>query len=58
MSTYLDIRLKEFSENFEKTELAKVFYDLEKYSLKRNPYWTEENYLSHILSSEDRIFVF
>ena len=58
MSTYLDISLKEFSKNFENTELAKVFYDLEKYSLKRNPYWTEENYLSHILSSEDRIFVF
>lgn len=58
MESLLDRSLKEFSKGYELKELAKIFYEVEKNALSREPYWTEENYLSHILSSEDRIFVF
>ena len=56
MNHFVDASLKDFSKNYENTELAKIFHELEKNALTREPYWSEENYLSHILSSDDRIF--
>jgi ribosomal protein S18 acetylase RimI-like enzyme len=57
MSHFVDASLKDFSKNYENTELAKIFHEIEKNALTREPYWSEENYLSHILSSDDRIFL-
>ena len=57
MNHFVDASLKDFSKNYENTELAKIFHEIEKNALTREPYWSEENYLSHILSSDDRIFV-
>ena len=57
MSEYSDGLLKEFSNKFEVMNLARGFYELEMYCLSRDPYCSEENYLSHILSSADRVFV-
>jgi ribosomal protein S18 acetylase RimI-like enzyme len=57
MSLLRDESLREFSKGFEVSDLAKIFYLIEKNALSRDPYWTEENYLAHILSSEDRVFL-